>query len=114
LKAREVTVEQFDITAIRRGEDVDGSFLDVDATISCSSGTYIRSLARDMGVALGTGGHLAALRRTRVGPYDLSAARTLDQLAEEFTQMSLERAVDTWVNSSASWSSVREIGREHV
>jgi len=93
LKAREVTVEQFDITAIRRGEDVDGSFLDVDATISCSSGTYIRSLARDMGVALGTGGHLAALRRTRVGPYDLSAARTLDQLAEEFTQMSLERAV---------------------
>src|SRR5699024_1534984 len=80
-------------TEIRRAEDVDGSFLDVDATISCSSGTYIRSLARDMGVALGTGGHLAALRRTRVGPYDLSSARTLDQLAEEFTQMSLERAV---------------------
>src|SRR5699024_3985619 len=93
LKAREVTVEQFDITAIRRGEDVDGSFVDVDATISCSSGTYIRSLARDMGVDLGTGGHLAALRRTRVGPYDLSAARTLDQLAEEFTQVSLDRAV---------------------
>ena len=93
LKAREVTVGQFDVTGIRRVEEADGTFVDVDATISCSSGTYIRSLARDMGVDLGTGGHLIALRRTRVGPYDLSVARTLDQLAEEFTQVPLAQAV---------------------
>ena len=49
----------------------------------CSSGTYIRALARDLGAGLGTGGHLTALRRTRVGPYGLEAARTLEQLQAE-------------------------------
>jgi tRNA pseudouridine55 synthase len=52
----------------------------VDATVRCSSGTYIRALARDLGVALGTGGHLTALRRTAVGPYTLAQARTLNEL----------------------------------
>jgi tRNA pseudouridine55 synthase len=55
---------------------------DVDAVIRCSSGTYIRALARDLGTALGVGGHLTALRRTRVGPYTLAQAATLDDLAE--------------------------------
>jgi tRNA pseudouridine55 synthase len=54
----------------------------VDATIRCSSGTYIRALARDLGAALGTGGHLTALRRTAVGPYRLDQARTLEDLSE--------------------------------
>ncbi len=49
--------------------------------VTCSSGTYIRAIARDLGATLGVGGHLRALRRTRVGPYAVSAARTLDQLA---------------------------------
>jgi tRNA pseudouridine55 synthase len=51
--------------------------------VACSSGTYIRALARDLGEGLGVGGHLTALRRTRVGPYDLSAARTIDALERE-------------------------------
>ncbi len=49
-------------------------------TVRCSSGTYVRALARDLGEALGVGGYLTMLRRTRVGPYDLSAAHTLDEL----------------------------------
>jgi tRNA pseudouridine55 synthase len=55
--------------------------LDVDVTVVCSSGTYVRALARDLGAALGVGGHLTALRRTRVGGYGLDVARTLDELA---------------------------------
>ncbi|WP_028648345.1 tRNA pseudouridine(55) synthase TruB [Nocardiopsis sp. CNT312] len=93
LKAREVTVSAFSVSDVRRVADADGVFVDVDAEVTCSSGTYIRSLARDMGADLGVGGHLTALRRTRVGPYDLAQARTLEQLAEEFTQVPLALAV---------------------
>jgi tRNA pseudouridine55 synthase len=78
LAARPVTVHEFKITAIR---DVSG-FTDVDAVVRCTSGTYIRSLARDLGARLGTGGHLTALRRTRVGPYTEAHALTLETLAE--------------------------------
>ncbi len=78
LKARPVTVHAFEVRAVRRA----GEVVDVDATITCSSGTYIRALARDLGAGLGVGGHLTALRRTRVGPYELATARTLDELAE--------------------------------
>ena len=60
----------------------DGQFVDVDVEVDCSSGTYIRALARDVGVALGVGGHLTALRRTRVGRFALEQARSLDELAE--------------------------------
>ncbi len=78
LAARPVTVHEFRVTAVRP----EGGFLDVDATVRCSSGTYIRALARDLGAALGTGGHLTALRRTAVGPYTLAQARTLDELEQ--------------------------------
>jgi len=78
LAARPVTVYEFTVTERRTA----GDFLDLDAVIRCSSGTYVRALARDLGVALGTGGHLTALRRTAVGPYDLSQARTLEDLSE--------------------------------
>ncbi|WP_425489820.1 hypothetical protein [Nocardioides ungokensis] len=57
----------------------------------CSSGTYIRAIARDLGARLGVGGHLTALRRTAVGPYDLAAAHTLEELAEELTLMPIAR-----------------------
>ena len=69
-----------------------GGLLDVDATVRCSSGTYIRALARDLGAALGTGGHLTRLRRTRVGGYGLEAARTLEQLADRFEVLPLAQA----------------------
>ena len=58
----------------------------------CSSGTYIRALARDLGAALGTGGHLTRLRRTRVGGYGAEQARTLEQLAEHFEVLPLAQA----------------------
>jgi tRNA pseudouridine55 synthase len=90
LKPRPVTVYEFTVTAIRPVGD--GDLLDVDATVRCSSGTYIRALARDLGDKLGTGGHLTALRRTRVGEYGLDAAKTLDQLAERFEVMPLAQA----------------------
>lgn len=78
LAARAVRIDRFDVVAIRR----EGGFVDVDVVVDCSSGTYIRALARDLGEALGVGGHLTALRRTRVGGYGLDQARTLEQLAE--------------------------------
>ena len=61
-------------------------------TVECSSGTYIRALARDLGEALGVGGHLTALRRTQVGPYTLDQARTLEQLADELDVLEMSQA----------------------
>ncbi len=78
LAARVVRVERFDVLAVRR----EGEFVEVDVAVDCSSGTYIRALARDLGAALAVGGHLTALRRTRVGGFGLEQARTLDALAE--------------------------------
>ncbi len=94
LAARPVTVYQFAVTAVRpvRGDGEVGGLLDVDATVRCSSGTYIRALARDLGVALGTGGHLTRLRRTRVGGYGIQDARTLEQLADRFEVLPLAQA----------------------
>jgi tRNA pseudouridine55 synthase len=78
LAARTVTVSAFDVLAVRRPAP---DLLDLDVAVTCSTGTYVRALARDLGVELGVGGHLTALRRTRVGGFDLTAARTLDELA---------------------------------
>jgi tRNA pseudouridine55 synthase len=66
--------------------------MDLDATVRCSSGTYVRALARDLGTAVGTGGHLTRLRRTRVGGYGLDQAHTLDQLADNFEVLPLAQA----------------------
>ena len=78
LASRQVTISAFEVLAVHRGE----TSIDVDARIDCSSGTYIRALARDLGAALGIGGHLTALRRTRVGPFEVADAVSLDTLAE--------------------------------
>lgn len=75
LSARPVTVSRFDVLGIERV----GEFVDVRAVIDCSSGTYIRALARDLGSALGVGGHLTALRRTRIGSYRVEDAKTLEE-----------------------------------
>jgi tRNA pseudouridine55 synthase len=83
LAARPVTVHRFDLLE-RRRRDVDGAgVLDLDVEVKVTTGTYVRALARDLGVALGVGGHLTALRRTAVGPYRLEHARTLDQLGQQ-------------------------------
>jgi tRNA pseudouridine55 synthase len=79
LTARPVTVSRFEVLELRRPTPV---LLDVDVEVECSSGTYVRALARDLGSALGVGGHLTALRRTRVGSFGIDIARTLEELAE--------------------------------
>jgi tRNA pseudouridine55 synthase len=60
--------------------------------VRCSSGTYIRAIARDVGEALGVGGHLTALRRTAVGPFDLAVARTLEELEDHYEQTPIAEA----------------------
>jgi tRNA pseudouridine55 synthase len=82
LAARPVTVSRVEVHAVRTVDLPDDApaACDVDVTVVCSSGTYIRALARDLGAALGVGGHLTALRRTRVGGYGLAGSRTLDEL----------------------------------
>jgi tRNA pseudouridine55 synthase len=85
LAARDVTVSRFALLG-RRGDDL-------DVTVECTSGTYVRALARDLGAALGVGAHLTALRRTRVGPFDLARARTLDELADHLQVVPLHDAV---------------------
>ncbi|MDN3311872.1 tRNA pseudouridine(55) synthase TruB [Microbacterium oryzae] len=78
LAARAVTISRFAVTAIRRGADG----VDLDVEVDCSSGTYIRALARDLGAGLGVGGHLTALRRTHVGPFDVVDGASLEALAD--------------------------------
>ena len=79
LKARRVRVSRFEVGETRRGEGV----VELDVVVDCTSGTYIRALARDLGRALGVGGHLTALRRTRIGSFDVAAAASVDDIAEE-------------------------------
>ena len=80
LAARPITIHRFEITS--ELAIVDG-FVDFDAVIECSSGTYIRALARDLGQALGVGGHLTALRRTKVGSYSVADAQSMETLTRE-------------------------------
>lgn len=84
LAARPITVSRFEVTSdIRLVSDGDSKFVDFDAVIECSSGTYIRALARDLGSALQVGGHLTALRRTRIGTYKIEDAQQLDGLSSD-------------------------------
>lgn len=75
LKSREVTISKLELVGnLRRSEN----FIDLDVIVDCSSGTYIRAIARDVGKALGIGGHLTELRRTRIGSFDVENAMTLE------------------------------------
>ncbi|MHC9585921.1 tRNA pseudouridine(55) synthase TruB [Corynebacterium diphtheriae] len=90
IPARPVTISRYDILEIRRG----AAFIDIDVEVDCSSGTYIRSLARDLGEELGVGGHLTALRRTQVGPFTLDNAVTLEKLEENpHVSLTLDQAL---------------------
>lgn len=93
LAARPVTVSRFEVLSRRTTSD---GFVDLDVEVECSSGTYIRALARDLGAALGVGAHLTALRRTRVGPFGLEHARTLAQIEESpAVSLDIDAAVRT-------------------
>jgi tRNA pseudouridine55 synthase len=78
LPSRRVAVHELSVTAVR----VSGECVDADVSVRCSSGTYVRALARDIGEVLDVGGHLTALRRTAVGPFTLAEARRLDDLTQ--------------------------------
>ena len=88
LAPRVVTVHELVVHDVRLGDEV----VDLDIGVRCTSGTYIRAIARDLGAVLGVGGHLTALRRTAVGPFTLDDARTLDQLADRFETVPLAEA----------------------
>ena len=76
LKAREVTIHSFEVLSVSKQEE----FLDLAVRVECSSGTYIRAIARDLGAALGVGGHITALRRTKVGLFDVAEANSVEEL----------------------------------
>lgn len=99
LPARRVGVHALEVHGVRRvpgpGDGPPGAWLDVDVSLRCSSGTYVRAIARDVGDALGVGGHLTALRRTAVGRFDLPVARTLAQLEQAFAVVDLADAART-------------------
>jgi len=104
LAAREVRISQLDITAIRRLENA----IEVDIEVTCSAGTFIRAIARDCGDALVVGGHLNALRRTRVAGFGLDTAISLTSLkAGEFVALPL-------VDVARSTFSARELALEEV
>ncbi|MGB8021266.1 MAG: tRNA pseudouridine(55) synthase TruB [Candidatus Nanopelagicales bacterium] len=90
LPARPVIVSRMDIRAMR--SDPAAGVLDVDVDVDCSAGTYIRALARDLGESLGVGGHLASLRRTRVGAFGICQAHTLAELEAAFAVVDLATA----------------------
>jgi tRNA pseudouridine55 synthase len=90
LEARPAHIERFEMLAVRSHDQL----VDVDVEVDCSSGTYIRALARDLGAALGVGGHLTSLRRTRVGRFGLDQACSLDDLAERDPSSRLSLSLD--------------------
>ena len=92
LAERPVTISAFEVVRVRRvstssttetvstGSTTETTeFVDIDVRVECSTGTYIRALARDLGAALGVGGHLTVLRRTRIGPFSVVDATDLDE-----------------------------------
>lgn len=113
LAGRHVHVSQFDLLARRDLTSPSGAELvDLDVAVRCSSGTYIRALARDLGTSLGTGGHLTALRRSRVGPYALDRAQTLDEAEQNLALLAM-RAVAVECFAHISLDETQEVDVRH-
>lgn len=105
LKSRAVTVSRFDVLEERR----ESGSIDLDVVVDCSSGTYIRALARDLGASLGVGGHLTALRRTHVGPFDVSDAVLIDDLEGAATLTPSAAAVQVMQRFDASADEAKDL-----
>ncbi len=109
LPARAVEVTRLDVLDIQRSAGA----IDVDIEVECSTGTYVRAIARDLGDGLGVGGHLTALRRTRVGPFTLAEARTLEALDADGPRTLVDldsvaaRCFPVWVVDADGADSVR-------
>jgi tRNA pseudouridine55 synthase len=93
LSERPVTIGKFDLLGRREVEADEVSCLDLNVVVECSSGTYIRALARDLGAALGVGGHLTELRRTRVGPFTINEAQTSEEAERGLSIVPLDHVV---------------------
>ncbi|MCI2958990.1 tRNA pseudouridine(55) synthase TruB [Agromyces atrinae] len=107
LSSRRVTVSAFDVLDQRR----EGAHIDLDVRVECTTGTYIRALARDLGAGLGVGGHLTALRRTRIGAFDVADASTLDDLDVAAALLHPAEAADLTLDTLAvSADDARDIG----
>ncbi len=92
LPARPVTVHELVVHEVRAAAGESPAVLDVDVSVRCSSGTYIRAIARDLGDALAVGGHLTSLRRTAVGGFTLDQAHTLESLDDDFVVLDIAEA----------------------
>jgi len=90
IPAREVTIYSLEVLEIKRNE-----FLDIDIDVSCSAGTYIRSIARDLGDFLGVGGHLVELRRTEVAPFFEAESQTIDDCEIQPLVTSISKVMPT-------------------
>lgn len=106
LKARPVTVSRFEVLSDPRS--IDG-FIDIDVIVDCSSGTYIRALARDLGDLLGVGGHLTALRRTRVGGYSIEMASPLPEVGSALNVISSFEAAKAFTTMELTESQVTDL-----
>ena len=93
LSARPVTIRRFDLVGLRELEADGVACVDLRVVVECTTGTYVRALARDLGAALGVGGHLTTLRRTRVGPFTLNEAQTLEDAEHGLKIMPLDHVV---------------------
>lgn len=94
IPARQIDIYKLDVIEIKHGE-----FLDIEISVECSAGTYIRSIARDLGSSLGVGGHLISLRRGLVAPFLLSDCSAIESpvirpLADEISKVMRVRDVD--------------------
>jgi tRNA pseudouridine55 synthase len=101
LAARAVTISAFEVLESRAGE--------LDVRIECSSGTYIRALARDLGALLGVGGHLSALRRTRIGPFSVSDAGLLGDTLMESLRSPASVATELFESVQLTEDETREL-----
>jgi tRNA pseudouridine55 synthase len=93
LAARPVTVDRLEVLDRRNLQVDEINVVDLDVVVECSSGTYVRALARDLGTALGTGGHLTGLSRTRVGPFTLAEAQRIDDAEQRLQIVRLDQLV---------------------
>ena len=101
LAAREVTISAFEVLDQRPGE--------LDVRVECSSGTYIRALARDLGAAVGVGGHLTALRRTRIGPFRVADAGQLDENLMDSLRTPADVAMELFASVQLTELETREL-----
>jgi tRNA pseudouridine55 synthase len=110
LAPRPVIIHRLEVVG-RHDHEADGlTVVDLDVVVECSSGTYVRALARDLGAALSVGGHLTALRRTRVGTFTLNEAQTLKEAERQLTVLPME----TVVRSSFTTLNVTEAQADHI